>query len=115
MKISTRLATIVGASAIAAGAFTTIAGTADAATSTQATKLKCHYNVVRVPKGAYLKVFKKADYKKSPVIGSLSRTAKRVPGACKVTVGKSRVRYIKVKAGNGRIGYTGAAYLKKVR
>ncbi|GAA4621056.1 hypothetical protein GCM10023196_007430 [Actinoallomurus vinaceus] len=114
MKISTRLATVVGATAIAAGAFTTIAGTADAATSAQAAKLKCHYNVVHLPKNYYLWVFKKANVK-STHVGRLSYKAKRVPGACKVTKGKGGLTFIKVKASNGKQGYAGAPYLKKVK
>jgi hypothetical protein len=115
MKISTRVATMVGATVIAASALATVSGAAGAATYTSSSALRCHYNVVHVP-ALYLLVFKQA-YRYSAVIGSLSSAAKRVPGACTKTHETNGYPrwFIKVKASNGRIGYAGATSLQKVK
>jgi hypothetical protein len=116
MKISTRVAMMVGATAIAASALATVSSAADAATYTSSSALKCHYNVVHVLAPYRLWVFKHA-YRHSAVLGSLSSTAKRVPGACTKTHGTNSdpMWFIEVKASNGRIGYTGALLLQKVK
>jgi hypothetical protein len=114
MKISTRIATMAGATAIAASGFAVIATAADAATVSASASLTCHYNVRGVPTHYYLKVFKSRSTK-SHVVGRLSRTAKRVSGQCASHKGAGGVSYIYVKASNGHKGYTGAQFLKKVK